>query len=751
MALIKNNLWKLFCFLLLGGLVLLSVLLAYEWRNIEKEYRTSSQNRVEFSAQALKSTLRNKELMLDLIGRDILSNNNLTEKTSTIKLLDNILLENPVLLGFGLFNPQGEIIYYSSNLNASTMINLKENEKTRQSFSQTLSSDKMVLGQTYFNQSLQEWVIPIRKSLRDKSGTVIAVMTAGMAVSRGAKYLNILQSNSDDYIMLAREVDGFIQYSSVKDADIASYTKTKIKQALGLSDNALIKQTGKDKEIFKSSEEVFSIDTHLGGKPYLTSAKFDNRYQLWTLSNRAMQPIKSVFYWKVCWYSFIYLLICTLLYFGFRFIARAEQKRIDELFYLSRNDDLTKLPNRKALRDSFEAKKVTSFSLAIINITNLRSMNNRFGMEYGDKAIKAYAAMLQATFAAPYLVFRNSGNEFCIITPHLSDEQNRHTFEQILASSIEQYETKNTERPLNMSVGVANYPEHGITKSKLVRSAHLANQWAKDTGQWLCHYHADIKQAYLRRLKVEERLNVALSEQSFSMVYQCQVNEQGKIHAMEALIRWHDGELGMVSPAEFIAIAEQSDLIFKIGDFVLARSISEFAKMQQHSDTPLELAINISVMQFQSSAFITTLLQSIEIHNVAPQSIILEITESLFMDNLEHVIDTINSLKSRGIRFSMDDFGTGYSSLSLLRRLPIDELKIDKSFVDDILIDPKSNSMVQSIIAIANSHNLSVIAEGVEEQAQFDMLVDIGCKRFQGYYFYKPVNATSVIEYLQAN
>jgi EAL domain-containing protein (putative c-di-GMP-specific phosphodiesterase class I) len=302
-----------------------------------------------------------------------------------------------------------------------------------------------------------------------------------------------------------------------------------------------------------------------------------------------------------------------------------------------------------------------------------------------------------------------------------------------------------------MSVGVANYPEHGITKSKLVRSAHLANQWAKDTGQWLCHYHAGIKQAYLRRLKVEERLNVALSEQSFSMAYQCQVNEQGKIHAMEALIRWHDSELGMVSPAEFIAIAEQSDLIFKIGDFVLARSISEFAKMQQHSDTPLELAINISVMQFQSSAFIPKLLQSIEAHNVAPHSIILEITESLFMDNLEHVIETILSLKSRGIRFSMDDFGTGYSSLSLLRRLPIDELKIDKSFVDDILIDPKSISMVQSIIAIAFSHNISVIAEGVEEQAQFDMLVDIGCKRFQGYYFYKPVNATSVIEYLQAN
>ncbi|ALQ56443.1 Diguanylate cyclase/phosphodiesterase [Pseudoalteromonas issachenkonii] len=751
MALIKNNLWKLFCFLLLGGLILLSVLLVYEWKNIKKDYRTSSQNRVEFSAQALKSTLRNKELMLDLIGRDILSNNNLHEKTSTIKLLDNILLENPVLLGFGLFNPQGEIIYYSSNLNASTMINLKENKNTRQSFAQTLVSDKMVLGQTYFNESLQEWVIPIRKALRDKSGTVIAVMTAGMAVSRGAKYLNILQSNRDDYIMLAREIDGFIQYSSVRDADIASYIKTQTKEALGLSGNALIEQTGKTKQTLKSSEEVFSIETTVKGKPYITSAKFDNRYQLWTLSQMAMQPIKNLYYWKVGLYVLVYVFICMVLFFGFRLIARAEKKRIDELFHLSRHDDLTKLPNRKALRDSFEEKKETSFSLAIINITNLRSMNNRFGMEFGDKAIKTFAGFLKTTFLSPYLVFRNSGNEFCIIAPHTFDEQNRRAFEHILESAIQQYETNNSERLLNISVGIACYPEHGITKSKLVRSAHLANQWAKDTGQWLCHYHADIKQAYLRRLKVEERLNMALNEQSLSMAYQCQVNEQGKIHAMEALIRWKDGELGMVSPAEFIAIAEQSDLIFKIGDFVLARSIGEFAKMQQHSDTPLELAINISVMQFQSSVFIPTLLHSLETHNVTAQSIILEITESLFMDNLEHVIDTIKSLKSRGIRFSMDDFGTGYSSLSLLRRLPIDELKIDKSFVDDILVDSKSNSMVQSIIAIANSHNLSVIAEGVEEQAQFDMLVDIGCKRFQGYYFYKPVAAATVIEYLTVN
>ncbi|WP_418609775.1 EAL domain-containing protein [Pseudoalteromonas sp. US3C1013] len=751
MALIKKNLWTLFCFLLFGGLTLLSLLLVYEWKSLKKEYRTHSQNNVALSAQSLNSSLRNKELMLDLIGRDILLENNSNKKISTIKVLNNILLKNLVSSGFVLYDTQGQIRYLSSNLDPSAFVNLKKSERTQENFAHTLKSNKMMLGRTYFNETLQEWIIPIRKALRDENAEVIAVMTSGMAISKGEKYLNILRSTQDDYLLIIRELDGYIQYSSDKNADIASYTQTKAEQSFGLLDAELVKQLGKTKQALKYSEEVFSFYTDIQGKAYITSAKFDNRYQLWILSQVAIAPIKQQFYKTVIVYCLVYLLISIVLFLGFRLINKAEQKRLMELFYLSRHDDLTKLPNRKALREHFEAQKNTPFSLAIINITNLSYMNNRFGMEYGDKAIKAFAHSLEAKFKAPFLVFRNSGNEFCIISPSKESENRPHFFESKLNLALRYYETNNNERPINICVGVSNYPDHGNTKAKLVRCAHLANQWAKDTGNWLCYYQSDIEIAYLRRVKIEERLAIALTEKTLFMAYQCQVNEQGKILAMEALVRWKDDELGMVSPAEFIAIAEQSDLIFKIGDFVLASSISEFAKMQQHSDTPLELAINISVMQFQSSAFITTLLQSIETHNVAPQSIILEITESLFMDNLEHVIDTINSLKSRGIRFSMDDFGTGYSSLSLLRRLPIDELKIDKSFVDDILIDPKSNSMVQSIIAIANSHNLSVIAEGVEEQAQFDMLVDIGCKRFQGYYFYKPVNATSVIEYLQAN
>lgn len=751
MALIKNNLWTLFGFLLVGGFVLLSVLLTYEWRDLKKEYRIHSQNNVSLSAQALNSSLRNKELMLDLIGRDIFLENNLNEKISTIKVLNNILLENLVSTGFVLYNVQGQLLYFSANLDPSDFVNLQQSERTKQSFERTLQSNKMVIGRTYFNETLQEWIIPIRKALRDENDEVIAVMTSGMALSEGDRYLNVLHSTQDDYLLITRALDGYIQYSSDKNADIATYTQTKAntKQYFGIVEEELAKQLGKTKQALKSSEEVFSLDTVIQGKAYITSAKFDNRYQLWVLSQVAIAPVKQQFYKKVAVHCVVYLLVSIVLFLSFRFINRVEQKRHQELFYLSRHDDLTKLPNRKALRDKFDAQKNTPFSLAIINITNLSYMNNRFGMEYGDKAVKAFAQSLEVQFKAPFLVFRNSGNEFCIITPSKESENKPDLFETTLKLALRYYEKNNNERPINICVGIANYPEHGSKKGKLVRCAHLANQWAKDTGKWLCYYQSDIEIAYLRRVKIEERLAIALTNKTLSMVYQCQVDEQGKILAMEALVRWKDDELGMVSPAEFITIAEQSDLIYKIGDFVLERSISEFVTMQQHSNTSLELAINISVMQFKSGAFIPTLLRCLQTYDLAPQSIVLEITESLFMDNLDNVVDTIKSLKSQGIRFSMDDFGTGYSSLSLLRNLPIDELKIDKSFIDDILTDPKSNSMVQSIIAIANSHNLSVIAEGVEEQAQFDILVDIGCKRFQGYYFYKPVGSSAVSEYLQ--
>lgn len=282
MTLIKNNLWTLFGLLLAGGFILLSVLLNYEWQDLKKEYRIYSQNNVALSAQALNSSLRNKELMLDLIGRDIVANNNSSEKLSTIKVLNNILLENLVSTGFVLYNAQGQILYFSANLAPSDFVNLKQSERTHESFTRTLKSNKMVVGRTYFNETLQEWIIPIRKALRDENAEVIAVIATGMALSEGDKYLNVLHSTQDDYLLITRELDGYIQYSSDKNADIATYTLTQAntKQYFGVLEEELVKQLGKTKQALKSSEEVFSFDSKVQGKAYITSVKFDNRYEL---------------------------------------------------------------------------------------------------------------------------------------------------------------------------------------------------------------------------------------------------------------------------------------------------------------------------------------------------------------------------------------------------------------------------------------------------------------------------------------
>jgi EAL domain-containing protein (putative c-di-GMP-specific phosphodiesterase class I) len=231
------------------------------------------------------------------------------------------------------------------------------------------------------------------------------------------------------------------------------------------------------------------------------------------------------------------------------------------------------------------------------------------------------------------------------------------------------------------------------------------------------------------------------------MVYQPQVDQTGKAVGLEALVRWQDEELGFVSPAEFVEVAEKSGLMVPLGRFVLETSIREYSLFRNEVGGSVDLSINISVIQFRQPDFVETVLEVLAMHRVSPGELVLEITESLFMSDFERVLKTIERLREKGIRISMDDFGTGYSSLSLLRKLPLDELKIDKSFVDTILEDEKAANMIRSIIAIARSHNMELVAEGVEEEAQASALVEMGCRRFQGYYFSRP----ETLDRLKAN
>lgn len=333
---------------------------------------------------------------------------------------------------------------------------------------------------------------------------------------------------------------------------------------------------------------------------------------------------------------------------------------------------------------------------------------------------------------------RLGSDEFVILTPNTDVPLLTAACGSLVHNLTHTFEVENLHMQVGVRIGVARFPEDGTTLSDLIRSAHLALYQAKQSRTAVCVYKQEMETAYLRALTIEQRLRFGLASRILHMVYQPQVNQHGKVTGLEALVRWQDAELGFVSPAEFVGVAERSGLMIPLGQFVLGTSMYEFAQLSATTNQPLDLAINISVIQFCQPDFVDTVLATLKAHQVPATRLVLEITESLFMDNFQQVLKTVCELRTHGIRIAMDDFGTGYSSLSLLRQLPLDELKIDKSFVDAITDDERASNMIRSIVAIAQSHNMSLIAEGVEEQTQVEALIAMGCLRFQGYYFGRP-------------
>jgi len=437
-----------------------------------------------------------------------------------------------------------------------------------------------------------------------------------------------------------------------------------------------------------------------------------------------------------------------VLLFLFRIIDNAARKRNQELFYHSTHDDLTGVLNRAGLLGKMKAMLAAQrpFTVVVINVDNFKGINDRYGQEAGDQALVELANRLKAMLDPEDLLARLGGDEFVITTFNTDLVHLQASCQTLVDKLARSFEVGPLRIQLTVSVGLAKYPEHGESSSNLLRSAHLALYKSKQSRNSFCIYRTEMEMAYLRRLTIEQRLKQALSRDQLNMVYQPQLDEKRQMVGLEALVRWHDEELGFVSPAEFVEVAEQTGLMLSLGRFVMDTSLSEYARLRRECGISLDLGINISVIQFEQPDFVQSVLQALNTWGVPPHELVLEVTETLVMHNFDQVLSTVKHLQREGIRISMDDFGTGYSSLSLLRKLPIDELKIDKSFVDSVLEDERAANMIQSIIYIASSHNMHVVVEGVELEKQVDALIKMGCRRFQGYYFSRPERLDKIEE-----
>jgi diguanylate cyclase (GGDEF)-like protein/PAS domain S-box-containing protein len=425
-------------------------------------------------------------------------------------------------------------------------------------------------------------------------------------------------------------------------------------------------------------------------------------------------------------------------------------EKIEELAFF---DTLTHLPNRTLLVDRLKQamtignRNNTYGAVLFIDLDQFKTLNDTFGHDKGDLLLQQVSQRLVDCVRQGDTVARLGGDEFVIVLANLSDSledaasQTEAVGKKVLAALNQKYRLADLDHRSTASIGATLFLGLQTSIDDLLKQADLAMYKSKDTGRnALRFFDPHMQVVVMQRARLEVELRQAIQENQFVLHYQPQVVDGGRVTGAEALVRWMHPERGMVPPAQFIPLAEDCGLIFPLGQWVLARACEQLTAWAPiHGLSHLTLAVNVSVLQFREPRFVDDVLAVLKHTGANPARLKLELTESLLADSVQEVIDKMATLKAHGVGFSLDDFGTGYSSLSYLKRLPLDQLKIDQSFVRDILTDPNDAAIASTVVALAQSLGLDVMAEGVETGAQRDFLATAGCHAYQGFYFSRPL------------
>jgi diguanylate cyclase (GGDEF)-like protein/PAS domain S-box-containing protein len=436
-----------------------------------------------------------------------------------------------------------------------------------------------------------------------------------------------------------------------------------------------------------------------------------------------------------------------------------ERKKAEELIsFQAYHDQLTHLPNRALLQDrltlALTQARRDSGMLAImyIDLDRFKLVNDTYGHAMGDELLKAIAQRIRACLRASDTLSRHGGDEFIVLLPDVGSEADAlMVAEKILSTLQLPFTLMEREFNATVSIGLAFYPGDDETSEGLLRKADIAMYQVKIRGKNGCQrYQREMSVNHDRRVAFENDLREALVRKEFFVLYQPQVDARTRqLIGVEALIRWQHPVYGLLSPGDFISVAEESGFIEQISDWVLDQGCAQLRQWQALGHTDLKLAVNISPQEFNQGRLGARLMQALQTHQVPAHTLEIEITENLLLDDAERVIGTVRELRKHGLHIAVDDFGTRYSSLNYLRRFAISRIKIDKSFIRDLGVDDGAHSIVHAILGIARGMGLQVLAEGVESDAQLQILLALGCHEMQGYLFSKPAGADAITAMLQ--
>jgi len=749
--LLKKKLWTSFVAIVSLGVIFLFLIVYIIHYTLESREKKKLIHYANVMKVAIHADFENKEYILDKIIENILHN----EEFHKIKDLDPYLSEKEGIFALRFTLPNGDVIYTTSNIK-NKLINLLRRGNSKEDFEKTLNSKNMVVGKTVYYAPLKRWIIPIRKAVY-KDSKLIGVITAWLLMETKNNYLSKIDIPLENRIIIAKAKnkngDIYIQYISnlAPDKQDQLYLNPIKKEERLWSEKDILKRYDLTMEELKQRE--LTIDFMGDGfakKKVFAGLVFDKEYGIWIIIQMPYDTVSTQIL-KISLIVFIiFLLVISIIYYLFSKIASSEEKQEGVLMYKNHHDSLTGLPNREYMYEKIQEwveAKNHRYDILYIDLDNFKNINDHYGHKIGDEILIEAAKRLSSFVNRDDLLIRQGGDEFIIFKK--KDEGLKDFLVKLIEETSVPYKVSGKEFRIGMSIGIAESLGIKYSIGELLSLADTAMYEAKKTKNSFVFFAKEMLGKTVERANIEQELRGALKRGEVWMEYQPQITIDGGIHGVEALVRWKNEELGFIGPDKFIQVAEETGIMKSLGYFILERSLSDISILKQDLEENFNLSINISVIQFMDDDFLETVLSLVDKYKYKKEYLTIEITESLSITNLDKIIPILDKIREKGIKVSFDDFGTGYSSLSMLKKLPIDELKIDKSFVDDILTDKKIRVVIDSIINIGKSFNMKIVAEGVENLDQIKSLKSLNCDFFQGYYYSRPLRIDTLREYIK--